>query len=102
MSDASEVKRWLIFDIANRTFNFDEDQEMVLASDHDSIVTKLKAELNQLKRMYDGLMVSARITRESNAATIKRQAEVIERLKGMVAFLAKQIQALELGNTGER
>lgn len=63
MSDGKEVKRWLIFDVANRTFNFDEDQEMVLASDHDRIVAELKAgTANALKRVFNrqiGFLVSA-------------------------------------------
>lgn len=45
----SEVNRWLIFDIANRTFNFDEDQEMVLAADHDRIVAEMQKQIEKLE-----------------------------------------------------
>lgn len=106
MSDGKEVKRFKIRHFDEIEGLHFESGLVVSASDHDRIVAErnaeqkllvtkvidlsryvdeLRAELNQLKMMYDGLMVSARITRESNAKTIATQARAIEKLKGMVS-----------------
>lgn len=82
MSDASEVKRWQAWVIADEVQRFQPIPEFFVSDeDHDRIVADLKAEIVRLKEViqHDVDKVEA-----AYSETIARQAKVIEKYQQAV------------------